>query len=623
MKLMVERERGKDGLSSRETPNSLRFCEWARRIDRPDLPERLNPQHPMVYFSAGYGLPEMGYMGGLGILAADHVKQAVDLDYPAIFIGLAYGFRREEVLGDDGNGRTSWTNVEKPLGQPRDTGMTITLKNAKGEDWHIKVGRHDVSSKSTQLLTLQVPGVVYPEDGGCNVRLANGVVLGFGGYEIVRQLREQGVMEEPVFYHLNESATVFGALAVLDDLTNRYDGDYERALAELRTKTILTNHTLVPAAEAKFTRQQFDIIFNNIKNPVVRQRLEDFIRARGDQLATLDLALYLAGQYNGVSEYHAEIAVRTFTQQYGRPFEFKAVTNGIHPKSWNPEMVSFLTEQGVLDKFGMAIDNPTKYAQRIDQIDPREMWVKKKAKVDELRQYLAEGKRVDQFGEKVDLPEDVVIVGFARRVTEYKRWQMMFRDPDKLRTILAENPEVHVVMSGQPHYKDEPARADLESVKRMIAEDPLLRARIHFMPNWTPDFARVLIPACHVWVNTPRKGQEACGTSGMKSGLGGALQVSVIDGFYAELLKDTFYAIEGDTDSGKELDSLYQRLEEAIADVQDPRVWADSVKRFWKGNPKDRESGLHIASGARALAMYTNMALPRKGYLIPRIHRGI
>jgi len=616
-----ERQNDQDRSPQSELLNTPRFCEWAKRINRPDIPERLNPKKPMVYFSAEYGLPEMGYSGGLGILAADHVKQAVNLNYPAYFIGLGYESRREDVLCNNEDGGKIWTPGERPLKEHQETGMTVTLKDANNNDWCIKVCRHEVSKGNTQLLTLQVPGSVYPGEPWSSERLANDVALGFGGYEIIKQLREKGTIEEPAFYHLNESSTVFGALAALDDLTARYNGDYKKALKEIMGKTILTNHTLVPAAEAKFTRQQCQIIFNNIKDSTVREHLEQFITERGGELAPLDLALYLAGQYNGVCEDHAEIAANIFTRQYGRPFEFRAVTNGIHPESWNPRIMALLKRQGVLDKFGMPIDNPIEYARRIDAIEIKDMLDRKKARVAELRQYLSEGKRVDQFGETVNLPEDAVIVGFARRVTEYKRWPLMFRDIDKLKDILEKNPKAHIVMSGQPHPNDKGAIRDFEEVKKAIADNPLLRKRIHLMPNWTPDFAKVLTPACHVWLNNPRVGEEACGTSGMKTELGGALQVSTIDGFYAELPKDSFYAIEGPTNSGEELDSLYQQLGKAIADAQDPQKWADGVKKFWKGNPEKRESGLHIASGARMLAMYTNMALPIRNLYTPSSHR--
>lgn len=611
MTLTLVKKSPKNGLPSSKLQNSRRFCHWASRINRPDLSSRLNPYHPSVYFSLEYGLPEMGYMGGLGILAADYVKQAVDLNYPAIFLGLAYSLRREEIFSRERNG-DHWIVKEKPLSKPPDAGMTITLKDSVNNDWCIPVGRHQISNSYTQLLTLQVPGVVYPEDPWSDIRLANDIVLGFGGYKIIRQLKDQGIIKEPAFYHLNESATVFGVLGALDDLTSLYDGDYESALMEISTKTILTNHTLIPAAEARYTKEQCTIIFNNINNNVVKKHLEDFIRARGNGLATLDLAIYLASLYNGVSEYHSEIAEWAFTKQYNRPFTFKPVTNGIYLDSWNPEMVTFLKKHKILDEFGMSIKNPRQYAREIESIDPLDMMKMKKMFVDLLRLYLASGKKIDQFGEKVILPENTIVVGFARRITLYKRWPMLFRNPEKLKKILTENPTVHIIMSGQPHYKDQAAIADLNKVKTIIADDLIFRARIHFFHNWTPDFAKVLIPACHVWLNTPIKGQEACGTSGMKSGLGEALQVSVVDGFYNELPKDSFYAIEGQTDSPEEVNSLYQQLEKAVTDTQNSQKWAQKVKQYWIGHPETEDSGLQIASGARMLAEYTNMALPSK-----------
>jgi len=175
-------------------------------------------------------------------------------------------------------------------------------------------------------------------------------------------------------------------------------------------------------------------------------------------------------------------------------------------------------------------------------------------------------------------------------------------------------------MSGQPHPDDRYGNSDFDFVKDTVASNPLFRERIHVVPNWAPDFAKVLIPACHVWLNTPKVGDEACGTSGMKAGEGGALPVTTIDGFNAELPKDILYAIEGETDSEEEFSSLYQQLGNAVSDAQDIGKWSEAVKRYWKGNPRNHQSGLHIASGARMLASYINLALPRKDAFTPDVY---
>lgn len=602
-----------------EVRNLPIFCDYLKRIDRGDLAKsgELSLMHPAVIFSAEYGLPNMDYAGGLGMLLGDQVQKAADLRYPAIYFGLGYETRRTTIHSDDGN----WKPVEVPLSPSKETGMTITIKGSDGNDWNIPVLEHAVSNQSTKLYVLPVRGSAYPGEPSSNERLANNIALGFGGYQVIKELIRRGKMESPAYYHFNEEPTVFGALAAINDLTIRYGDDVEaleKALIEIGHKSIFSSHTPVPAVQARYNRDQCDIIFNNITSGVFRDWLES--RMVDGQLVPQDLAISIAGRINAVSEYNAGEIADIFSRRYKHPFEVAAVTNGIYEKGWNPQVVKLLQTQGVLDRFAMPIEDPSKFTERIDALDPEILRKQKDAGVAKLREYLMSGKRVDQFGDIVNLPEDAIVVGFARRVTSYKRWWMLFRNQDELAKILEANPKAHIIMSGQPHPNDVAATADFEYVKTQVANNPLFRERIHIIPNWAPDFAKVLTPACHVWINTPRVGQEACGTSGMKTGLGGALQVATIDGFYAELPKESYYAIEGQTDTEDEYRSLYQKLGEAIFDAQDTQKWADGVKRYWKGNPQKRQSGLHIASGARMLALYTNLALPRKDGFTPNVH---
>lgn len=594
---------------------------WLEHIHQPELAEVWNKSHPMVYWSAEYGLPGLGANGGLGMLSRDHFLQAVEINQPSIFLGLAYSQRKEQRIasgmGKDGKmhywQEDSVRQLPEPgaLGMERVEGVDVLLHGAWGPA-RADVYKYSVGNEATQLILLKAPGEVYPAQPDSDARLWNNVVLGFGGYQVVKQMQEKGLIEEPPFYHLNESATTLGALAALDDLTQKYGNNeegYRKALEELRDKTILTNHTLVPAAEASYSREQCNrFVFGNLRSEVVKSQLSKLIDQGGGRLKFLDLAMYLAGRYNGVSQLHAQLAADIFQKAYGdnyygNPIEFAGVTNGVYEKGWARPMTELLQKQGVLDQYGLpAVD----FEEKIEALPTAETQTVKDEAVARFRQYLLEGNRRDQFGKIVELPEDVIILGDGRRFAGYKRRWMMFSHPERLKKILENNPRAHVFYAGKAHPEDNPAKKDLQFVLEMIDSDALFRERIHYMPDWDPDSATMLGQACHGWLNNPIVGQEACGTSGEKWGLAGALLESTHDGFQAELPRDSYYSIEGATNTEEEFESYYQQMERLLSDAGNPESWLEGLRRLWKGG------FLHLASGARMLANYTYLAFPKE-----------
>ncbi len=602
-------------------PISRKWPEFLETIDRTDLSEQINKKNPYVYFSAEYGCPGLGANGGLGMLSRDHFLQAADIGLPGYFLGLAYSSRKEQQIIRCENSNYYQYDEEKQLPSPQEIGMerfdqvNVCIKDFNNQVQSPEVYQYGLSTDSTKLLLLKVSGEVYPKEPNSDERLWNNVVMGMGGFQVIQQLQEKGLIEEPSVIHLNESATVLSALSFLDYKTQIYGNNYDaylKALAELRGKTILTNHTLVPAAEASFNRGQCNLIFNNLQSSEAKIQLETFINQRGGMLKFLDLAKYMSEKCNGVSQFHSDEATRIFRQCYGDIYygiktNFDSVTNGIYQKGWNPEMFKFLEKHQVIDKFG--IPNLTSFEENIDKINPKEFHNLKSKAVADLREYLLEGKRLDQFGNIVQLLDNAVIIGDARRVADYKRRWMIFKYPDRLQNILTSNPNVHIFISGKAHPADGIAKDQLSFVLKSIAENDVFRNQIHYLPDWDTELAKKLGPACHVWTNTPRVGEEACATSGMKTGFGGALQVSTVDGFYAELPKTSYYAIEGNTNSAEEFENYYSQLEHSIKVSQDPEKHFDEVKTLWKGGL------LNIVSGARMVEDYINMAFPPENNL--------
>jgi len=590
-----------------DKPDSERnWHDWLTSLHRTDLEAHLTPKTPMSYSSAEYMLPGLAAEGGLGALSRDHYLQAVLLGIPAHFFGLLYKEQKIQTIETDDSGnywqKIHMENLPTPeeLHFKRINSLHVAMNGEYGLDT-IPVYLHSLSTTKTPLYLLQVEGGVYPKDNNSNDRLWNNVVLGFGQHQINTQLKERKVIDDIAFFHTNESAMVISVLAALDDATLQ-NGDtlevYDQALAAIRVKDILTNHTLVPAAEATFSRDQCEtFILSNLKSRQMKKQLTKFIAHHDGQLKLLDLALYLAGTKNGVSEDHSRIAARVFH------LDFHAVTNGIYEESWAADIVDILSHYKIIDRFGLPTADWVKHVEEI----PTEILMKsKRTKVEAFRQFLLSGGRRDQFGNIVVLPENPLIIGDARRFAGYKRRTIAFSYFDVFQDILEHYPNAHIFISGKAHRHDQLPIADLSHILKSIAHNDIFRAQIHFLPNWEPKFAKMLIGASHVWVNNPRVGFEACGTSGMKAGLNLALLVSTKDGFLAEVPQNAFYAIKGESDSAEELASYYAKLTQAIADVHSPEAWATNVKRLWKSN------FLHITSGARMLAQYLNMALPQE-----------
>lgn len=603
--------------------NRIKWLSWVDRIDpehERGIAEQVNEKSRPVYFSAEYGLPGMGFNGGLGVLSGDHYLQALYNQQPGVFIGLGYDTRKKQVVRHNDK-PDFWQDEETvAIPSPRELGFEkadnlSVILNIKGATEHLEVNRYGIGNGATALYRIEAGGEVYPGSQHSDDRLRHDVALGIGGYQVVKQLQAQGVIGEPPLYHLNESATVLGAVALLDDRTQQNmdagqnpDEALRNALDYVAAKSLLTNHTLVPAASSTFNQGQCDaFIFSNLHNDKAKGWLQQFINNHGHNLPLGDLALHLAGRYNGVSKLHARVATESFSKaygmQFGRPMDIEPVTNGVFAQRWNPEAFDALQEAGIVDKFGLPEQNTGLFNQKIEEMPAGKMAAIKKEAVDRFRQYLAEGNKLDQFGEKVELPENAVIIGEARRFAGYKRRWMSFQDPDKLRRILTENPRAHIVLAGKAHPNDDIAKPQVAWVMNKIKEDPLFRERIHFIVDYDVELAQHLESAAHVWVNTPEVGEEACGTSGMKVGLMGT-HVSTRDGFYAEMDRDSYYAIEGPTNSAQEFNSYYEQLGKAVKDASRPSVWAQKVKESWKGGLLD------IAMGARMLQDYALMQFP-------------
>jgi starch phosphorylase len=523
------------------------------------------------YFSPEFGITSVlpQYSGGLGILAGDHLKTASDLGLPLVGVGLLYrhGYFRQSLS------REGWQQETYPVLDP--DGLPITpLRDADGsraqvsleipgdnpllaQIWVAQVGR-------VPLLLLDSDVEANPEPlrdvtdrlygGTVEHRLLQELLLGVGGIRALRTYSRITGAAEPEVFHTNEGHAGFLGLERIRELSVAEDGpglDFATALEVTRAGTLFTTHTPVPAGIDRFPRDLIAQYFGT-QSPVAGVPVEDVLALGAEDYAGGDpdvfnmavMGFRLAQRANGVSLLHGHVSRGMFNGLWPAFDESEvpitSITNGVHGPTWVAREVFELA-----DRFGAdtGSDNPNVW-EVVDKIPADELWATKRA----LRQCLVDDARARlrrSWRERgaasaelgwIDsaLDADVLTIGFARRVPSYKRLTLMLRDPARLKRILLD-PErpVQLVIAGKAHPADDGGKSLIQEIVR-FADDPEVRHRIVFLPNYDIAMAQPLYPGCDVWLNNPLRPYEACGTSGMKAALNGGLNLSILDGWWDE-----------------------------------------------------------------------------------------
>jgi len=545
----------------------------AARARGPQVSAGSDPR-PIAYFSPEFGVSEHlpQYSGGLGILAGDHLKAASDLAIPLIGVGLFYrdGFFHQRVADD--------RQVERyQLHDPRNLALTdtgtvveVTLSH---HDVAARVWRADVGSTRLFLLDTNVDGndevARHVSDrlysGNQEHRLRQEFVMGVGG---ARALRQLGI--EPSVYHLNEGHAGFLALELLAHHLAAGTG-FADAVAKIRDRIVFTTHTPVPAGIDRFPHD------------LMRHYLQPWVERHGISMEALfDLGhmpddggyfnmaafcLRVSGKANGVSRLHAEVSREMFSG-VGDAAPIISITNGVHARTWvfTELQHEFDTRLGA----GWAHGDQAAW-DRVDGI------------ADEpLRAILTKGRQglVDLIDERVGPDHDIdprrLTIGFARRFATYKRADLLLRHRDRLIELLADDAHpVQFVFAGKAHPADEPGKAVLQRVIQ-FARSPESRGRFVFIPDYDIGAARAMYAGTDVWLNNPIRPREACGTSGEKAALNGALNLSILDGWWNEGYDGSNgWAIPSSNSSDPD-----QRDIEESADLHDI-IERDVVPRFY------------------------------------------
>jgi glycogen phosphorylase len=576
------------------------------------------PQH-IAYFSPEFGvdgsLPQ--YSGGLGILAGDHLKSASDLGVPLTGVGLFYraGYFRQSI-GDDG-----WQRESYPVLDPYGLGLTLLREDdgapvevaltIPGERvLHARVWVADIGRVPLLLLDSETPS--NSEDmrrvtdrlygGGGEHRLLQELLLGVGGVRAVRAWCRLTGRVEPDVFHTNEGHAGFQGLERMSELVTGDALGFGAALAQVRASTVFTTHTPVPAGIDRFPRSLVaDYLASGLFPGLDPERAlalgrEDYPGGDGAVFNMAVLGLHLGQHANGVSLLHGRVSRGMFGALWpgvdDDEVPIGSITNGVHAPTWVHPELKALSERA----FGDARTDVHDWRDR-DAVSDAALWdVRARMKeglIAEARRRLAAepGSSAGAWTGDV-LDAGVLTIGFARRVPTYKRLTLMLRDPERLTRLLTD-PErpVQIVIGGKSHPADDSGKILIQQLVR-FSRDPRVRGRIVFLPDYDITLAKTLYPGCDVWLNNPLRPLEACGTSGMKAALNGALNLSILDGWWDEWYdgRNGWAIPTADTAAGDEerddleAAALYDLIEHQLVpsfyerENGVPREWLDRVR---------------------------------------------
>ncbi len=550
-------------------------------INREHLTKALSPERPYTYWTIELYDQRNGIRGGggLGILAADTRRVAAQNNVPLTLITPFYPYEPHQKLE---NG----TVVDEHISVDYHSfGFNfIDTVNIRCDGNICKLDVIEKTLGSTRILCITEPnfGELYSGTSGGDHRLYQEVSLGFGGYAALKLL---GI--KPAIMQLNEVATFFAALARLDELASN-GMDFYEAVVYTRKHTLYTNHTLVQAAEAEFHLSQFErFVFPNLKSPAVKKWLEDkFVNGR---IKLSSVTIEIAELRSGVSKLHARVA--NYHDIAGNKVKFKAVTNGIDMQTWVvPEIRKFYRENGIIDKFDMPTDD---YIEKLDVVTADQVHTAKVLGRRMLNEALKG--RPDQNGKELHFSNDEFIFDFKRRFVDYKRPELPFSDPKRLREIL-ESCNGHYILAGRVHTGDHVMAGKLKKLLEIVKKDDYLKDHVHYIADYDERLAFGLSAGSNVAINVPIVGLEACGTSWMKDIANLNILISTHDGGVADASADSYLNVSGDTEK-EEAENLYQRMEEAISAYQNDFDLEYIIK-------KQLAAYLPVISGTRMLKDY-------------------
>ncbi len=603
----------------------------------------------VAYFCAEFGIVEglRQYSGGLGILAGDHLKSASDLGIPLVAVGLMYrrGYFRQ-YLNADGWQQEQYPEADyynlpvslerRPDGSPVTVEADCPGRKVQAQIWRAQVGRVPLYLLDTDL------DVNGPEDraitgylygGDRDMRIRQEMLLGVGG---IRALDALGI--EPTVCHINEGHSAFLTLERIRRLIVRHKVSFAVAREVVAASNVFTTHTPVPAGIDVFPPDLMDRYFGPYYSQLGIGR--DAFLALGRQnpaggnepFSMAVLAIRLSGAANGVSKLHGRVSRRMWSGLWPDvpvdDLPIASITNGVHVRGWLSQDMAGLFDSYLGPRW---ISHPADQSvwERVEQIPDAELWRTHERRRERLVAFARRRLRMQlehrgappaerEQAEEV-LDPKALTIGFARRFATYKRATLLFRDPERLARILGDPQRpVQIIYAGKAHPADQEGKDFIRQVVH-FARQPVFRQRIVFLEDYDMKVGRYLYQGVDVWLNNPRRPLEASGTSGMKATVNGAINISVLDGWWDEAYDGTNgWAIghgEEYDDPGYhdqvESQAIYQMLENEVV----PMFYArgrDGLPREWIRRMKNAmRTVCPVYSASRMVKEYTErMYLP-------------
>ncbi len=556
----LRRAAGDDGLVARAAALA---DEIAADLARPPAEVGIDPERPVAFLCAEYGvhvsLPV--YSGGLGALAGDILKEASDRALPLVAVGLLYrkGYFRQRIDAggwqheywvDSDPARLPAARVTGADGAPLTIELPICDEPVRAAIWRVDIGRVPLFLLDTELpengpLTRWITGRLY--DGDAVNRLAQYTLLGAGG---IRALEALGIT--PGVVHLNEGHAALAPLQLAGGRLRQGAPSFAAAVEDVRALTVFTTHTPVPAGNDRYPAEQLRATIDALTAELGVEPEAVVALGRtdphddGEPFGVTQAALRLSRAAGGVSRRHGEVARDMWQALWPeRPVSdvpIGYVTNGVHVPTWIGAPMRSLLDRHAGEGWMFSSDVPAAWAA-VERVPRAELWDARRAQRAELVGFLAGRSLADRLvrgdvreyvtAAAGSLDPDVLTIGFARRVATYKRLDLLVRDPEFVLGLLAGDRPVQVVLAGKAHPRDDEAKRVLQRLfglkyARQVAE------RVVFLDDYDLATGAQLVRGCDVWLNVPRPPLEASGTSGMKSAINGGLQLSVLDGWWAE-----------------------------------------------------------------------------------------
>jgi starch phosphorylase len=588
----------------------------------------LDPGFLVAYFSMEFGMTEALpiYSGGLGVLSGDHLKSASNLNLPLVGIGLLYkrgyfgqylneeGWQQEYYAENDFENMPVRQETDAD-GYPVEFTIAIQDRTVRVNIYRVQVGRIALHLLNTNLpenapedreITAQLYG------GDQDMRFRQEILLGVGG---VHALDALGL--EPTVFHMNEGHSAFSGLERMRLLIKRSGVSVEAAMEAVKSNSVFTTHTPVPAGNDYFPPDLMGKYFGKYAEALGLSFDQCLALGRenpndsNEAFCMTTLAIRLSNHRNGVSKLHSKVSRGMWKGIWPafpeRDVPICSVTNGVHIPSYISQEMADLYNRYLGPRWIEDPDNKRVW-ERVDLIPDTELWRTQERRRERLiafsrrrvrEQLLRRGELPSEIKRAEDvLNPEALTICFSRRFATYKRGDLLFRDADRLARIL-NDPErpVQVIFAGKAHPADMAGKAIIKNIVQYIHEEPF-RYKVVFLEDYDINIARYMVQGADVWLNTPRRPMEACGTSGMKAVANGALHMSVLDGWWAEGYSlGAGWAIGAgeqyeDTEYQDEIESraMYELLEREVVPAfyertrdGTPREWIRMMKASMRG----------------------------------------